>query len=92
MPKVYIEGERVYKEETHEDGKKSASIERGPRARVSWSKEGEYLQIATVEDDGVVLEPTPEGNGWFVTLDRKGANDLIRALRRARDGAFGADA
>jgi hypothetical protein len=30
--------------------------------------------------------------GWFVTLNRDGINRLIRALRRARDEALGADA
>lgn len=31
-------------------------------------------------------------DGWHVTLDRDGLNRLIRALRKARDAAFGADA
>lgn len=29
--------------------------------------------------------------GWFATLDRDGCNRMIRALRRARDSAFGKD-
>lgn len=33
-----------------------------------------------------------EMTGWFATLDREGINRLIRALRRARDAAYGADA
>jgi hypothetical protein len=35
--------------------------------------------------------PLPDSNGWFADLDRKGLNDLIRLLRRARDAAFGRD-
>lgn len=30
--------------------------------------------------------------GYFTTPDREGCNRLIRALRRARDAAYGADA
>lgn len=30
-------------------------------------------------------------DGFYVTLDRNGINDLIRHLRRARDQAFGRD-
>jgi hypothetical protein len=30
-------------------------------------------------------------DGFFVQLDRRGINDLIRHLRRARDAAFGRD-
>lgn len=38
--------------------------------------------------------PTPglPMQGFFATLDRAGCNRLIKAVRRARDGAFGADA
>jgi hypothetical protein len=31
------------------------------------------------------------GQGFYVNLDRKGVNALIRHLRRARDQAFGRD-
>lgn len=31
-------------------------------------------------------------DGWFVTLDRDGCNRAIRALRKARDAAYGPDA
>lgn len=30
--------------------------------------------------------------GWVVQLDREGINRMIRALRKARDAAYGADA
>lgn len=59
---------------------------RGLRAEVRWSRDG-YVQLCTIADS-----PPPEGlEGWFVTLDRKGCNDLVRFVRRARDQAFGKD-
>lgn len=61
------------------------------RVRVSWSKEADYVQVATTAPDDWTLRPTPEGNGWFVNLDRSGINRLIRFLRRARDDAYGRD-
>jgi len=60
-------------------------------AQVGWGRDSQHVQLATVNDDAAKLEPTPEGNGWFVQLDRHGINDLIRILRRARDQAFGRD-
>lgn len=33
----------------------------------------------------------PRAYGVYIDLDRKGINDLIRYLRRARDQAFGRD-
>lgn len=59
--------------------------------RVGWSKETGLVQVATIGPDGCELHPTPEGNGWFVNLDRRGINRVIRTLRRARDDAFGRD-
>lgn len=60
--------------------------------RIGWSKEAGHVQVATLGPEGYVLEPTPEGNGWFVTLDRRGINRAIIALRQARDDAYGKDA
>lgn len=62
-----------------------------PEVRVGWSRETGHVQLGTVMDDEAVLQPTPEGNGWFVTLDRAGINALVRHLRRARDQAYGRD-
>jgi hypothetical protein len=49
----------------------------------------------TVGRDEVVIEAQPVEthftDGMHVDLDRKGINDLIRKLRRARDQAFGRD-
>jgi hypothetical protein len=61
--------------------------------KIGWSKESEHVQVATIAaDDARTLRPTPEGNGWFVQMDRHGINRAIRALRQARDDAFGKDA
>lgn len=62
---------------------------RGLRTEVRWSREAEYVQVATVADQ--LPEEGIEGQGWFCSLDRRGINDLIRHLRRARDQAFGRD-
>lgn len=63
---------------------------RGLRAEVCWSREAEYVQIATVADE-VPQASGLGGEGWHVSLDRRSINLLIRHLRRARDQAFGRD-
>lgn len=68
--------------------------EDGPReslVHVGWTREHEHVEVATIVPDERKLDTTPEGNGWFVQLDRSGINRLIRALRQARDQAFGRD-
>ena len=86
MPKVYIEDQWTGSDDDEVAEGSSA------RVKVGWSKEGEHVQIATVAPDESQLRPTPEGNGWFVQLDRAGINRLIRALKKARDDAYGKDA
>jgi hypothetical protein len=57
------------------------------RVQVGWGA-NDYVQIATVNpaaDLGSVE------SGLYVDLDRKGINDLIRLLRKARDRAYGRD-
>lgn len=85
MPKEYV-NDLYYG--VDDDGVATGS---DSRVRVSWSKESGDVQIATTAPDGWVLQPTPEGNGWFVNLDRSGINRLIRFLRKARDDAYGRD-
>lgn len=43
------------------------------------------------EDDFVELEGMRPQSGWYIDLNRRGINELIRVLRRARDQAFGRD-
>lgn len=68
-----------------------------PIVDVRWNREGEYVQIVTKATDafgGRLMGDIPEthvSDGYYVELDRKRINDLIRNLRRARDQAFGRD-
>jgi hypothetical protein len=59
--------------------------------KVAWGRE--YVQVASVGRATVTHDALeiPEGDGWYVTLDRRGINELIRNLRRARDRAYGRD-
>jgi hypothetical protein len=77
------------------------------RAEVSWRADnGEgtgYVQLATVHTSSPATMPGEKQHdddnpepvtlvGWHVDLDREGCNRAIRALRKARDAAYGADA
>ena len=80
------------------------AITGGFRAQVGWGgiagEDSGYVQVATVNEnsDLQLNDHLPEGEtalpfeGWHVHLDRAGINRMIRALRRARDSAYGADA
>lgn len=61
-----------------------------PFLTLGWDRIG-YVQIAT-QAGGDYDEATTERPGLFMDLDRHGINRLIRALRKARDQSFGADA
>jgi hypothetical protein len=80
MPKEYVIDSNGFGDEAS----------RGLRAEVRWSREAEYVQMATVADEPPVKSGL-SAEGWHVSLDRRGINDLIRYLRRARDQAFGRD-
>lgn len=72
-----------------EDGKEVPQ-ERQFLVQVSWSKEAEYVQVATGYRDPVTFESNSE-EWWFTNLGRREINNLIRVLRRARDQAYGRD-
>ncbi len=55
---------------------------------VGWSRHGQ-VQIATTDPNAE--EPYSAAAGLWIDLDRSRINDLIRLLRKARDGAFGKD-
>ena len=65
-------------------------------AIVGWDREAGHVQLVTkcesaiggrfVDDVGIHYT-----DGFYVDLDRRGINDLIRNLRKARDQAFGRD-
>lgn len=91
MPKEIVHGESF-----HLDGQPEEQWEH-PVAVVTWSRESGDVQLVTRLHDAEV--PTLEEHeagipvkyGYYVSLNRRGINDLIRNLRRARDQAFGRD-
>lgn len=60
---------------------------------VGWGRESSHVELGTVVHDssGQRVAKVTE-NGMFVQLNRDGINRLIRALRKARDQAYGSDA
>lgn len=59
----------------------------GWNVQVGWDREGS-VQVGVSKPDAKPGDP--EGSMW-ATLNRWQINDLIRLLRKARDGAFGRD-
>lgn len=71
---------------------------------ISWGKDQDHVQVATTmpgEGDDTLAKLVARSNeyekaemrGLYATFtDRQSINMLIRTLRKARDGAFGADA
>lgn len=59
--------------------------------KVAWGEE--LVQVATVARDKLSHDTLTVGgeDSWYVTLDRRSINDLIRRLRNARDRAYGRD-
>lgn len=87
MPKETVYGEML----TSTPNSDRAIVE------VRWSREAGDVQVVSKcinalggrvasDDDGIHYT-----DGMYVTLDRRGINDVIRHLRRARDQAFGRD-
>ena len=60
-------------------------------AIVSWSRETGHVQIG-LDALAIATGHGSHDTGMYATFDRHGINRLIRALRKARDQAFGADA
>lgn len=92
MPKEYIYSENhgreaVIFEETAEGQVPRTEVLDWDAVKVSWSKESDSLQIAVVD-----YAKDPDGfEARHISLDRNGANRLVRFLRRGRDDAFGKD-
>lgn len=65
---------------------------------VGWSNFTDgWVQVASLRSETIPDGPAGPAHlsqpvGLYVNLDRKGINDLIRALRKARDRTFGSDA
>jgi hypothetical protein len=71
----------------------------GLRVEVGWQP-GLEVTVATLNRDETFQIPKTDArdsgdtqpfNGWFIHMDRTGLNRLIRALRKARDAAYGRD-
>jgi hypothetical protein len=66
---------------------------------IRWSRESSHVQIATRCVDASTeatykneeFSTLSAADGWYLDLDRRAINELIRKLRRARDQAFGRD-
>lgn len=88
MPKEYIITDTENRRAEEHGGRREA-------IRIGWDRIG-YVQLATVLKSETEGSTGPiEGDvdqGQFVDLDRKASNQLIRAIRKARDEAFGKDA
>lgn len=81
MPVEYVRGEWMGDEE---DGVETL-------VKVGWSPEAVQVACigrATRTHDTIAASGD---EGWYVTLDRYGINELIRRLRQARDKAYGRD-
>jgi hypothetical protein len=72
--------ERIYTRQTEEEGTF------GEHVCVGWGKGHANINLGTVHDH------PQEERGVFIDIKNRGeVNQLIRALRRARDQAFGRD-
>lgn len=80
----------------------------GFRLEVNWGRVGEEgsidgFQIASVNEHSPFVHPAEDGGplgeippqphtGWYITLDERGIDRLIKALHKAKRQAFGANA
>ena len=81
MPIEYVRG----------SGSPNGDDEAEVLVKVAWGEE--LVQVATVARDRATHETLNVGDydSWYVTVDRRSINDLIRRLRQARDRAYGRD-
>lgn len=84
MPKEIIVGEVIYW-----DDKALADGDGEERLiNVGWGT-GHIVQIATSSRASITHDTLHDG--FWVNIDRDGINELIRALRKARDRTYGRD-
>lgn len=84
MPKEIVLSPREFFE-----GPDNGEPETEGLVQVSWSVDHGYIQVATFSRVRITHETV--WDGFYTDLDRRGINDLIRHLRRARDQACGKD-
>lgn len=58
---------------------------------VGWTKD-QFVEVGAAVFDGGTGNLSTPFSGCFMTLDRAAINRIIRALRKARDQAYGQDA
>lgn len=97
MPKEIINSQFYGMSVPTEDGKEEVLLNE-PTLHIGWMRDCN-VEVAVLKKGDAAgggyppAGATPEnGTGWFIQLDRAGINRAIRALRKARDQAFGSDA
>lgn len=68
----------------------NASDAASPHGVVQWARD-KFVSVGVQASGDYDEAVTPRPSLWF-DLDREGINLMIRALRKARDQAFGSDA
>lgn len=58
---------------------------------VGWTKDRDHVEVGVINTDIQSEHPGDDRRGWYMQIDRDGCNRAIRALRKARDAAFGRD-
>ena len=90
MPKEIINS-RYYGQEVH-DALTGTDVRVEPtHLHIGWTKDREHVEVAVINTDIKSGHPGDSARGWFMQMDREGCNRAIRALRKARDDAFGRD-
>lgn len=87
MPKEIINSAYYGQEVTDADGTHPAEP---TRLHVGWTK-NRHVEVAVINSLVESAHPGDAAGGWFMQVDREGCNRAIRALRKARDDAFGRD-
>lgn len=90
MPKEIIESS--YYDQLLVDVNTGKSVRAEPTyMHVGWTKDHKHVEVAVINRDIKVEFPGDTREGWFMQMDREGCNRAIKALRKARDDAFGRD-
>jgi len=89
MPKEIING-KYYGREVHDVNTGALVRVESTHLHVGWTKDLD-VQVGVINTDLESEYPADTRAGWFMQLDRAGCNRAIRALRKARDDAFGRD-
>jgi len=73
---------------------KNIGPKNGTGVRITWVKDSHMQAVVAPFTEGMPEEEFIHGDGatWMDFTERRHVNDLIRALRDARDDVFGKDA